>query len=181
MRRLLVFLLMFSAFGMALAQGEGKSYRYASPGYFGSVRLGYGDALCVGVVNGYTFGKWFKMGVGVSTLYSIDKIVTNGVVEDEWMNLRVPIYLHLRADILDRRVTPFVALDCGGGLMYGKTRQAWDDTYELGFSGFYCVGLQAGVGVRLKGGKIIDVGVTAMLHTDRPPFYHLCGSIVFSW
>lgn len=78
-------------------------------GYFGSVNFGYEigvgegiDRIKFDVVNGYRILPEFSIGLGVGVKYYTDaELVT------------IPLYAHLRTDLLRQNVTPFIAFNVG--------------------------------------------------------------------
>lgn len=112
--------------------------RFASRGYFGIAELNIGTyngkafhAYGADIINGYRTSPWFAVGVGVGARYQ------------DWDALAVPFYIHLRTDILDRRVTPYFALNIGGAYM----------TCLHIFAEPSC-----GIGIRMKKGRQINIG-----------------------
>lgn len=83
---------------------------YKKKGYFGFAEFeslisvdGSGGNMKVNIVNGYKVIPQFSIGagVGINLCYSW------------YTTLSVPVFLHLRSDILNKKVTPYVALDLG--------------------------------------------------------------------
>lgn len=81
------------------------------------------------MVNGYRFLPQFAVGFGTGVSY------TQGYQE-----LMVPVYLHLRSDFLDRKVSPYVSVSTG---------------YNISFKGFSNgVFIYPGAGVSFNVGKL---------------------------
>lgn len=112
--------------------------RFASRGYFGIAELNLGfyngksfRAYGADIINGYRTSPWFAVGVGLGVRYQ------------DWDEIAIPFYAHLRTDILDRRVTPYFALNIGGAYM----------TCLHIFAEPSC-----GIGIRMKKGRQINIG-----------------------
>ncbi len=169
MRRLLLLLVLLGAVVINAQAQDG--YRYAKRGYFRSVRVGAlhdmttSHTLDVGhsidLVNGYAFNKWFMMGGGIGVLYTI-----YGVDLDDnsgQTNIKVPVYLHLRANVLDRKVTPYFALNLGGGFCKGYLPNLGPNGHPEQLNGsyeFYYMEPQIGAAVRFGGGKMLELGLS---------------------
>ena len=160
------FLLLLVLLGAVVINAEAQEYRYAKRGYFRSVRVGVvATSLDVGhsvdLVNGYAFNKWFMMGGGIGvqyTIYNIDSDDNSGQT-----NVKVPIYLHLRANVLDRKVTPYFSLNLGGGFCKGYLPDLGPDAAPAEINGsyeFYYVEPLAGIAVRFGGGKMLELGLS---------------------
>lgn len=79
--------------------------------------------------------------------------------------IRIPIYLHLRTNILDRRVSPFVALNLGGGVHKGYIPLGYSNPeVENDFHIFAYGEPQIGVVLRLKDGRMVDIGASVPLY-----------------
>lgn len=162
----------------------GKDVASKQCGYFGTTRASFiisdcspyrpGLGFSVDVINGYSFNHWFSLGGGISAIYSI---------EEGGNNVRVPIYIHLRADVINRKVAPFFALNLGGGFCKGYLQKIINgaDAEANGCYGFYSIEPQAGIAVRLKNGKLIDCGVSA--HADFGRGINVIGKfgVGFTW
>ncbi len=71
-------------------------------GYFGMVKATLPYFITgVDIVNGYRFCPQFAMGIGI------------GLEMYEYSGVGVPLYLHLRSDILEKKVSPYFAMDMG--------------------------------------------------------------------
>jgi hypothetical protein len=165
------FLLLLVLLGAVVINAEAQEYRYAKRGYFRSVRVGVMNDLTtatsldvghsVDLVNGYAFNKWFMMGGGIGvqyTIYNIDSDDNSGQT-----NVKVPIYLNLRANVLDRKVTPYFSLNLGGGFCKGYLPDLGPDAAPAEINGsyeFYYVEPLAGIAVRFGGGKMLELGLS---------------------
>ena len=163
------------------AEKTQQEYRYGCKGVFGTARVsyimwaksvGFTPAASAEIIYGYSFNPWFMLGGGVGVTYShFPKDVTS--MGESRGAIRVPVYLHLRTNILDRKVSPFIAVNLGGGFCKGYLAAASglpevEDNFEL----FIYGEPQVGVALRLKGGKMVDFGVSV-------PLYSLDGGIKF--
>ena len=164
-------LLLLAVLTVGIFSTEAQEYRYAKRGYFRSVRVGVMNDLTtatslkvghsVDLVNGYAFNKWFMMGGGIGvqyTIYNIDSDDNSGQT-----NVKVPIYLHLRANVLDRKVTTYFSLNLGGGFCKGYLPDLGPDANRAEVNGsyeFYYVEPLAGVAVRFGGGKMLELGLS---------------------
>ncbi len=108
------------------------------------------------IVNGYRTSPWFAIGIGVGARYC------------DWEDLLIHYYIHLRTDILDRRVTPFFALNIGGA------------TFPF-ITTMFLAEPTAGVAIRFKGGDQLNIGAgaSALLFYDGTVGFKL--SIGYAW
>ncbi|MBQ2424823.1 MAG: hypothetical protein II262_08505, partial [Alistipes sp.] len=125
--------------------------------YFGAVNLNcivWDDNSSVGVgaevINGYSFNKWFMLGAGVGA----NLMPYKGYKNEQVIEALIPIFVHTRFNILDRRVTPFFSLSIGGGILV--------DNYNKGASSSIYLDPKLGVAVRLKSGKMVDIGISRL-------------------
>ena len=142
-----------------------KEYRFGKRGYFGTATLGFshfgikGEGWLidkphygVDVINGYSFNPHFDLGAGVGFHFQPSS-------DPNEQYLLFPLYAYLRANILDRRVTPYIAAKLGasavgyrtvqGCTVYGFDRWGWSTFTEI----------EAGAAVRFKDGKSLNIGV----------------------
>ena len=94
-------------------------------GYMGEVILGAGTGNSLGinitnvsfsVINGFRFLPQFAMGLGIgfeSSTYSIELWYDGNRLSASESRNRIPVFLHLRSDFLDGRVSPFVVINSG--------------------------------------------------------------------
>lgn len=144
-----------------------KEYRYGKRGYFGNASFTFSDFgvfldgegwlidkphYGLDVINGYSFNPYLDLGVGLGAHFQPSNDKTEQFI-------LMPLYGYLRYNILDRRVSPYLALKAGwAGVVYrekdgdyvGKFNQWGGSTYT---------NLEVGAAVRFKGGKSINVGV----------------------
>ena len=176
MKRFLVLFIAMVVAGSAIAgnidktkevktQKPKKEYRYGKRGYFGNASFTFSDFGAFGegwlidkphygldVINGYSFNPYLDLGVGLGADFQPSNDKTEQFI-------LMPLYGYLRYNILDRRVSPYLALKAGwAGVVYrekdgdyvGKFNQWGGSTYT---------NLEVGAAVRFKGGKSINVGV----------------------
>ena len=178
MKRFLVLFIAMVVAGSAIAgnidktkevktQKPKKEYRYGKRGYFGNASFTFSDfgAFLDGegwlidkphygldVINGYSFNPYLDLGIGLGAHFQPSNDKTEQFI-------LMPLYGYLRYNILDRRVSPYLALKAGwAGVVYrekdgdyvGKFNQWGGSTYT---------NLEVGAAVRFKGGKSINVGV----------------------
>ena len=168
MKRFLLLLVLLASVAFS---AEAQEYRYVKRGYFRSVRVGVmndmttATSLDVGhsvdLVNGYAFNKWFMMGGGIGVQYTIYNINLDD--NSGQTNVKVPIYLHLRANVLDRKVTPYFSLNLGGGFCKGYLPDLGPDAAPAEINGsyeFYYVEPLAGIAVRFGGRKMLELGLS---------------------
>lgn len=149
--------------------------RFADKGYFGFAEFNFalGETYTIqydgsssesnriksyglDIVNGYRTSPWFAIGIGIGVRYY------------DCEDLLIPYYIHLRTDILDRRVTPFFALNIGGATFsYITTLFLAEPT--------------AGIAIRFKGGDQLNIGVgaSALLFNNGTVGFKL--SIGYAW
>lgn len=155
MKRLFLFIVLLA---LVVFSAEAQEYRYAKRGYFGTANVSYilwddyNHPIGVGaeVINGYSFNKWFMLGAGVGANMMSYKGYENECV----VEAVIPIFIHARFNILDRRVTPFFSLGVGGGILV--------DNYNSGVASALYLDPKLGVAVHLKNGGTIDFGVSRL-------------------
>ncbi len=155
MKRLFLFIVLLASVAFS---AEAQEYRYAKRGYFGTANVSYIlwddfiSPIGVGaeVINGYAFNKWFMLGAGVGANMMSYKGYENECV----VEAVIPIFIHARFNILDRRVTPFFSLGVGGGILV--------DNYNSGVASALYLDPKLGVAVRLANGRMIDFGVSRL-------------------
>lgn len=103
------------------------------------------------VVNGYKFGRFGYLGVGLGLDLSGPSI--SQAYDNHWggggtrgMGVYLPVYLHYSGDILNRRVTPFYAVELGYAALLRDTDHHWsnNDRVRGGIMG------GGGIGVRFN-------------------------------
>lgn len=142
--------------GVSRDTSASAPFEYRRKGYFfqGQLLL---ELLQGGVrvVNGYRFGRFGHLGIGVG----IDLSGPSMSMSDNWggpghltSGVYLPIYLHYSGEILKRRVTPFYALEVGyaalvaGDGMYEEDYGYTSGAYEQRGGAMWGLG----IGVRFK-------------------------------
>jgi hypothetical protein len=112
-----------------------KGYMGIVESYFGTGRdiganscgfdiddLSTGLAAGVNVINGYRFGHHFAMGLGVGfrTYFYSEFYGDDGALEWEYC---LPVFAHLRSNILKNDVSPYVALNVGWNPSLSASKQ----------------------------------------------------------
>lgn len=135
--------------------------RFASKGYFGQAEFNFGvyndnhfRGYGIDVINGYRTSPWFAVGVGVGARYM------------DWDALAVPFYVHLRTDILDRKVTPYFAANIGGAYMFGMN---------------IFIEPSCGVGIRLGKGRQVNIGFGVTTFLSFGPALGCTLSAGYAW
>jgi hypothetical protein len=150
-----------------------KEYNYGKRGQFVTARAsyimwddisGFLPAASIEGIYGFSCNPWFMVGGGIGVTYShFPKHITS--MGESRGAIRIPIYLHLRTNILDRRVSPFVALNLGGGVHKGYIPLGYSNPeVENDFHIFAYGEPQIGVALRLKGGRMVDIGASVPLY-----------------
>lgn len=126
-------------------------------GYFGVINFGYeigvgggDDRIKLDVVNGYRVIPEFSVGAGVGVKYYIDADVVT-----------IPLYAHLRTDLLRTKVTPFIALNAGYNI----------STNDY-IKGGALVEPSVGVGIRLNNSKQLNVSLGYSLNCFKAQVYN---------
>ena len=130
-----------------------KDYTLQNAGYWIAVEA-YGGSMAnfnkrnlqfagIGVVNGYRFNEFLRLGLGLGIKYYLN----SKDVRSSSINCSIPIYLDIRGDIISqesRTIVPFWSCDIGGeihdgfffsptlGLRYGEKRNS--TIFGIGFS-----------------------------------------------
>ena len=175
----------------SIANGQEREYRYGWRGYYGTAKASYlmwehriytVPAIGLDVVNGYSFNQWFMLGGGVGVVYTIFPESKNSFKEN-LSAIRVPMYLQLRANIIDRRVSPTAALNLGGGFCKGYLPLIIDGANEerSGSYGFYYIEPQVGVSVRLYNGQMVDFGISMHMDIGRGVSCGYKFGVGFTW
>ena len=189
MKKIVIFLVFVLFAGSAIgADGPKREYKYGDVGYFGTIRANYmiwdsyGSAKGVSVdfINGRSYNPWFMMGGGIGVIYTnFPPELTSD--EKSHSTIRVPVYLHLRTNLLDRRVSPFLAVNLGCGICRGYIEkhpyQLYTEQMDASYVFLY-EEVQLGAAVRLKGGRMIDFGLSFPF--DFGLIYCMQGGLKFS-
>jgi len=99
---------------------------YKKKGYFGFAELeslisvdGGGGNMKINIVNGYKVIPQFSVGAGIGL----------NLCYSWYSTLSVPVFIHLRSDILNKKVTPYIAFDMGYNIPVAKFES---EVYEKG-------------------------------------------------
>lgn len=134
-----------------------KRNNYFRRGYFGivdgSVAAYYAGGLVGGIdiINGHN-SDWFGIGIGVGCRAGIGVGCRAGMGKE----VAIPIYVHLRAEILNRRVTPIILANIGYSYGFGE-KPKYNETMGytpasmVGSNFFAEAGIGLGIRVRQKG------------------------------
>ena len=126
-----------------------KRNNYFRRGYFGIVDGSVAAYILGGfvggidIINGHN-SDWFGIGIGVGCRAGMGKEVA------------IPIYVHLRAEILNRRVTPIILANIGYSYGFGE-KPKYNETMcytpasMVGSNFFAEAGIGLGIRVRQKG------------------------------
>ena len=132
-------------------------------GYFGVINFGYeigvgggDDRIKLDVVNGYRVLPEFSVGAGVGVKYYIDADVVT-----------IPLYAHLRTDLLRTKVTPFIALNAG----YNISTHSYVEGGAL-------VEPSVGVGLRLNNRKQLNVSFGYSLNCFKVQGYNFYYNVI---
>jgi len=142
---------------------EGLPNKGVPKGYEGMVQLGYGvqleqygaDRAKLNIVNGYRFSPRFVAGLGLGLRQYIGPGRST---------LLLPVFLHLRTNILNRRVSPYLSADIGTSF------NASDDFTTEGLI------LNGGIGVSLRLGQRTALLIGAGYDLQRLRVFELQGS-----
>lgn len=137
---------------------------YFDKGYFGSVDCDFGFmaphmriASGLNIINGYNW-RWFGLGLGVGYCSRSGLSRTY---------LTVPVFINLRAEILDKKVTPIVALNLGYAYGVQTAGKPADEglVSVTPIEGNMAYGeIKVGFGVRLATRYVLDFMWGASLH-----------------
>ena len=157
-----------------IANRKNRIYRYGERGYFGTAQvgiLGFSPqyiAAGVKVINGYSFNPWVSLGVSIGAFYN----PSFAPYED---CIYMPINLHLRATVLDRKVSPYFVLDAGALLDIYRDQPTHTLTNMIALPYIHP---EMGVAIRFKKGRMLNIGA------GFPFFlYGFCASVNvgFTW
>ena len=142
-----------------------NSKDYFDKGYFGYASYITGLSILpistsygVEVVNGYNW-RWFGLGVGIGARYH------HGLTGP---NIVTPVYLNLRAEPLNRKVTPVIVLNLG--YAHGFEVDSIDKSHAEGIlelpivGGMFVSEIKFGIGIRLANSYMLDILAS----------YHVC-------
>ena len=159
---------------LRLERRASRTYRYGERGYFGTAQVGmlifsptyiaYGAKI----INGYNFNQWFSLGGSIGAFYN----PSLAPYED---CIYMPINLHLRATVLDRKVSPYFVLDAGALLDIYRDQPTHTLTNMIALPYIHP---EMGVAIRFKKGRMLNIGA------GFPFFlYGFCASVNvgFTW
>ena len=159
---------------LRLERRASRTYRYGERGYFGTAQVGmlifsptyiaYGAKI----INGYNFNQWFSLGGSVGAFYN----PSFAPYEDY---IYMPINLHLKATVLDRKVSPYFVLDAGVSLDIYRDQPTHTLTNIITMPYIHP---EMGVAIRFKKGRMLNIGA------GFPYFlYAFCASVNvgFTW
>ena len=160
-------------------------YKYGKRGYFGQVSVDASYYIYKGfllndmmygvdVVNGYSFGPHFDLGGGIG-FYCQPNSAKNK------RYYIAPLFVYTRVNILQRKVTPYIAAKLGWGYAWGGDVDCSDDDCRrINGLSTYSAG-ELGVKVHLPKGMALTVGVSSSLYFI-PLFASSLGvNVGFTW
>lgn len=149
-------------------------------GYMKLIELGGGlgtgdwgaDRISVSMVNGYRIMPQFAIGVGVgfeiTSLNIDDYYVFFG--DSKRTDYSIPVYLHLRSDFLNGKISPFVACNLGYNIFIrgndNKAQTSADQLVDFPSYGGVMLEPMAGVGFNV-GENRMSVGVSFLMNTVK--------------
>lgn len=115
------------------------------------------------VVNGYKFGQFAHLGIGVGFdalgATPLNQAV-NGLYASDLAGVYLPIYLYYAGDILSSRVTPFYAIEAGYTHPLTANNGPFDNTNDIGFGGSSTTQID-------NGGAMATAGIGVRFNTKR--------------
>lgn len=170
---------------MACCSKTAKTPRefYSKPkGYFGQVQIAPGiGAMGIRVVNGYKFGRfgYVGLGVGVDRTMSMNRGPKMEMIDDVFPGnsrgsrgngWQAPIFIHYEGDVLKRRVTPTYFVELGYSIPFiiqenyfrSNGFQSWSGTHNRYGSVYSSLGL--GVKVRTRRRANVFIGLDWKLY-----------------
>jgi hypothetical protein len=106
--------------------GDGNNYSY----YSRFDVMNNHPSLGIQTVNGYQFNHWLMIGAGIGI--------------QNYRNLPLfPLFLHIRSDIIDRKVSPFISAEIGESFTFIFGEHTWDD--KGGLLGTFSAGVKYSV------------------------------------
>ena len=119
----------------SFATNKGKQYEYFQRGAFFSVDFSAGNTFNerintsygIDMAAGYRFCPQFVLAAGFGGYaYSAETSTVSGGELRNIQTTSVPVFIRLRSDILDKKVTPYVQLDLGYSFVFLYSRDAAD-------------------------------------------------------
>ena len=134
MKRFLIMSISMMLLSMStFASDKGKQYDYFHRGAFFSVDFSAGNTLNerintsygIDMAAGYRFCPQFVLAAGFGGhAYSNSTATCGGTVVRKVETTSVPVFIRLRSDILDKKVSPYVQLDLGYSFVFLYSRDA---------------------------------------------------------
>ncbi len=144
-----------------------REYRYGKKGYFGNASFTFTDFGAfldgegwlidkphygVDIINGYSFNPYLDLGVGLGAHFQPSKDKTEQYI-------MMPLYVYFRYNILDRKVSPYLAAKAGWAWAVYREKSGDEvGNFNKWGSSTY-TNLEVGAMVRFKGGKSVNIGV----------------------
>lgn len=159
---------------LRLERRASRTYRYGERGYFGTAQAGIliGSPTFIAygakIINGYNFNQWFSLGGSIGAFYNPSFIPYEDCIY-------MPINLHLRATVLDRKVSPYFVLDAGVFLDIYRDQPTYTLTNMIALPYIHP---EMGIAIRFKKGRMLNIGA------GFPYFlYAFCASVNvgFTW
>ena len=145
-------------------------YMYGKHGYFGQVSvdatyyatnsLFRNNVMCgIDVVNGYSFGPLFDLGIGIGLHYIPSKV-------ERQRYITIPLFAQARVTFIESKIAPYLAAKLGGAYMWDGDRERHNQGCLVteGFSPY--IGGELGVKIALQDGMAITVGLCTSLYFD---------------
>lgn len=162
-----------------------RSFEYRRKGYFFQSQILI-EALQGGIriVNGYKFGRFGYLGVGIgidAMGYSVlGEDIIGHMPSGFYEGAYLPLYLYHQGDFLAKRFTPFYAVEAGYAMAYDGPEGPFSD----GNSGYRKGGWMGGLGVGMKFGTrrrlhfslLLNVNVKQVTYQEN--YYDLLSSYV---
>lgn len=92
-------------------RGHRPEFHPRGRGYFNTIQVLINNLEGgVRLVNGYRFGRFGYLGIGIGADFLFDDMSRN---KGDYSGVYLPLYLHYGGDILKKRITPFYSLELG--------------------------------------------------------------------
>lgn len=175
-----------------------RNFYFKSKGYFGQVQLSLGlFSPGVRVVNGYRFGRFGILGIGVGVdvlrMYQFRdrQTTTENFFIEPTRFIQVPIFLHYEMEILKKKVTPIYFTEIGYCLPinrnsnYDFTRN--EERFEGDFTSFGSVYNSSGIGLKIRSRKrfntsiLFDYKIYGQFGRATENIYNAFGDIIDSY
>lgn len=140
MKRLISIVAMLTVIVAANAQNNGAQYKYFRKGfYLGTeafagvsmneriVTYGRNTSYGIDIAAGYRFCPQFVLGIGFGGhAYTSHTASVSGGEERPVQTTSVPVFLRMRSDFIDARVSPYMQMDFGYAFVFQYSRDAAD-------------------------------------------------------